>query len=151
MKGMFKVLNIVTNRNKDIQDLNDDFFDLHTCMEEITEKDKQCIKDIDGSDYITSDKIITRFGETQIEHISTGCKTMLNILHYPNTVFNVVECGDNVIDKLFELAKCNTEYTIYSQNMILPSNLTLEHSIKINGKEFDSIKDIIDWWDNNER
>ena len=62
---------------------NNLFFNLHTGNEEMSEKDKKKIKQIDGA-ILTSDKHIeTQYGLGTIRNLSSGCKTLLNIVKHP--------------------------------------------------------------------
>ena len=82
---------------------NDLFFNLHTGNEEMSEKDKKMIKQIDGA-ILTSDKHIeTRYGLGTIRNLSSGCKTLLNIVKHPEKVVCVEECGPNVLKIIFAM------------------------------------------------
>ena len=82
---------------------NDLFFNLHTGNEEMSEKDKKMIKQIDGS-ILTSDKHIeTQYGLGTIRNLSSGCKTLLNIVKHPEKVVCVEECGPNVLKIIFAM------------------------------------------------
>lgn len=75
---------------------NDLFFNLHTGNEEMSEKDKKMIKQIDGA-ILTSDKHIeTQYGLGTIRNLSSGCKTLLNIVKHPEKVVCVEEWIDYV-------------------------------------------------------
>lgn len=55
---------------------------------------------------LTEDKHIeTRYGLGTIRNLSSGCKTMLNVMKNPNKVVNADECGKNVLDILFSMEK----------------------------------------------
>ena len=80
---------------------NNLFFNLHTGNEEMSEKDKKKIKQIDGA-ILTSDKHIeTQYGLGTIRNLSSGCKTLLNIVKHPEKVVCVEECGPNVLKIIF--------------------------------------------------
>ena len=82
---------------------NDLFFNLHTGNEEMSEKDKKMIKQIDGA-ILTSDKHIeTQYGLGTIRNLSSGCKTLLNIVKHPEKVVCVEECGPNVLKIIFAM------------------------------------------------
>ena len=82
---------------------NDLFFNLHTGNEEMSEKDKKMIKQIDGA-ILTSDKHIeTQHGLGTIRNLSSGCKTLLNIVKHPEKVVCVEECGPNVLKIIFAM------------------------------------------------
>lgn len=96
-------------------DKNDYFFEFNTNITELDNLDcaKELIKKIDQSDYLGGGKIISKFTNKlvenieyhSIEHLSSGCKTLLNILLHPEIVFNTIECGYNVIDEIIKLDK----------------------------------------------
>jgi hypothetical protein len=80
---------------------NDLFFMFNTINEPLTEQDVKYIKLIDNANVLSEGRISTPMGTTTLHNLSTGCKTLLNIFHNPNILFNVVECGGNVLDILF--------------------------------------------------
>lgn len=52
-----------------------------------------------------NDKIISKFSGTTISvtEISTGCKTLINIVLNPEKPVSILECGDNVLKEIFSL------------------------------------------------
>ena len=57
------------------------------------------MKKIDGADYISKRDMRDRFGNlTSIENLSTGCKSIINCINYPQYIVNCIECGRNAID-----------------------------------------------------
>ena len=65
---------------------NDLYFNLNTCNEEMTERDINLIKQADDA-VLTPDKHIqTKFGLGTIRNLSSGCKTLLNIIKHPDKV-----------------------------------------------------------------
>ena len=40
-----------------------------------------------------------------IDKLSTGCKTTLNILYNPDVIFDIRECGENALDVIYSLPK----------------------------------------------
>ena len=82
---------------------NDLYFNLNTCNEEMTERDINLIKQADDA-VLTPDKHIqTKFGLGTIRNLSSGCKTLLNIIKHPDKVGCVEECGPNVLKIIFEM------------------------------------------------
>lgn len=80
----------------------DIFFDASVIAEEFSEVDLSIMREIDGA--VLLDKslgtIQTKFGITDIKHLSSGCKMVLSYLHmlrhrgiYNNFVLNISECG----------------------------------------------------------
>ena len=82
---------------------NDLYFNLNTCNEEMTERDINLIKQADDA-VLTPDKHIqTKFGLGTIRNLSSGCKTLLNIIKHPDKVVCVEECGPNVLRIIFTM------------------------------------------------
>jgi len=53
---------------------------------------------------LTPDKHIeTKYGLGTIRNLSSGCKTLLNIVKHPDKVINVEECGTNVLRIIFTM------------------------------------------------
>ena len=82
---------------------NDLYFNLNTANEEMTEKDIAIIKRADDA-ILTQDKHIqTKYGLGTIRNLSSGCKTLLNIIKYPEKVVCVEECGPNILKMIFQM------------------------------------------------
>lgn len=81
--------------------------------EKITKEDEEVIKEIDkavvmkeskSNDYNANWLIETPFGVSTIDHLSTGCKTVINFLHIYNKkgiALDITECGYNALEVLF--------------------------------------------------
>lgn len=110
------------------------------------------IKSIDNATIVGSeeDKImITKFGRTKdLSNLSTGCKTLLNILHLiekgdkSKTYYvNIDECGENVIPMVFNnIAETNIVACLH-HSMILGNT---GHTFEVNGTRVSSWIDVID-------
>lgn len=82
---------------------NDLYFNLHTSNEEMTEEDRKLIHQADDA-VLTPDKHIeTNYGLGTIRNLSSGCKTLLNIIKHPDKVVCVEECGPNVLKLIFQM------------------------------------------------
>ena len=96
-------------------ELNDLFFNQNT-VSFIDKQAGKIIEMIDGSKLISKYKIYSRFDEIalDIDRLSTGCKTVLNVLYYPNKVFCLKECGNNALEILyhFENGHVFSEYAL---------------------------------------
>lgn len=86
---------------------NDAFFDFDVSNGR-KKFDKICrdfMKKIDDAEYV--DRYTVKSGLTNynvsICNLSTGCKTLLNILRHPDKIFYMGECGDNVLEHIFNL------------------------------------------------
>lgn len=82
---------------------NDFYFNLNTGNEEMTEKDINIIRKADNA-ILTPDKHIqTKYGLGTIRNLSSGCKTLLNIIKHPDKVVCVEECGPNILKMIFKM------------------------------------------------
>jgi hypothetical protein len=113
------MLNIITSKEK-VKDVgkyvayNDAFFVKYTQGEKITAQDEKAIMSIDKAKLITSgegvrDRFETPYGIIGEGQLSTGCKTLLNIMHHKEKVFDCIESGGNVHEWL---SKYCCEYSI---------------------------------------
>ena len=82
---------------------NDLYFNLNTSNEKMSEKEIDLIRQVDEA-RLTSDKHIeTKYGLGTIRNLSSGCKTLLNIVKHPEKVVCVEECGPNVLKIIFAM------------------------------------------------
>ena len=83
-------------------ELNDLFFNQNT-VSFIDKQAEKIIEMIDDTKLISKYKIYSRFDEIalDIDRLSTGCKTVLNVLYYPDKVFCLKECGNNALEILY--------------------------------------------------
>ncbi len=82
---------------------NDLFFNLNTGNEELSERDTEIIKEIDDAELKDDKRIQTKYGLGTIRNLSSGCKTLLNIIKHPEKVVCVEECGPNVLKYIFSM------------------------------------------------
>lgn len=104
---------------------NDAFFDIK-CSEYLY--DNKALELIQRIDQATLDinnfTINTPFGYGNITNLSSGCKTILNILNNLDRVFSVDECEENVLDEIFLL----NDITIY---MSFPRNFKFRKGLQL--------------------
>lgn len=82
---------------------NDLYFNLNTSNEEMSKEEIELIREVDDA-ILTPDKHIeTKYGLGTIRNLSSGCKTLLNLVKHPEKVVCVEECGPNVLKKIFEM------------------------------------------------
>lgn len=82
---------------------NDLYFNLYTGNEEMTEQDKKLIRQADDAILTPDNHIETKYGLGTIRNLSSGCKTLLNIVKHPDKVVCVEECGPNVLKMIFQM------------------------------------------------
>ncbi len=127
-------------------DQNDVFFNMYT-SEWLNEKSKDIIEIIDNAKWVGSYFIKSRFDETILntDRLSTGCKTALNILYYPDKVFDIRECGENAIDVIYGMQAGN----IYCDYPLISFDMSEVYVVDKDGKkvlnDYDALKE---WWIN---
>ena len=82
---------------------NDLYFNLNTANEEISQNEINLIKQVDDAKLTLDKHIETKYGLGTIRNLSSGCKTLLNIVKHPDKVVNVEECGPNVLRIIFTM------------------------------------------------
>jgi len=109
------------------QPLNDIFFNRKFRFEDLGEIDFGLIGKIDNAYRIPNlEQFETPFGITDIYNLSTGCKTVLNVLHFRDMIFDCTECGGNALAALFDLIDETAIIIVLSHaRFILPGGVQL--------------------------
>lgn len=134
--------------DKEYVELNDVFFNQNT-VSKLDEKANAIIENIGDSKLVGKYRIESKFnGVTlDVDCLSTGCKTVLNVLYYPEKVFCLKECGDNALEALYELEKgaVYSDYAIISFEMkeVMVSDSKGARLIA----DYEELKE---WWNNEE-
>ncbi|MCM1082210.1 MAG: DUF4869 domain-containing protein [Clostridium sp.] len=86
----------------ELVELNDLFFN-QNIIERFDMRAENIIRKIDGAALREDYKITSGVnGELlNIDKLSTGCKTALNIYYFPERVFSLKECGNNALDVIY--------------------------------------------------
>ena len=82
---------------------NDLYFNLNTSNEEMSQKEVDLIRQIDGAKLTPDKHIETKYGLGTIRNLSSGGKTLLTIVKHSDKVVNVEECGPNVLKIIFTM------------------------------------------------
>lgn len=82
---------------------NDLYFNLNTSNEEMSQKEIDLIQQVDNAKLTPDKHIETKYGLGTIRNLSSGCKTLLNIVKHPDKVVCVEECGPNVLKIIFTM------------------------------------------------
>ena len=104
-KELRRMIDIYTEK-KDSKDWilqNDLYFNLNTGNEEMSQKEVDLIRQIDGAKLTPDKHIETKYGIGTIRNLSSGCKTLLNLVKHSDKVVNVEECGPNVLKIIFTM------------------------------------------------
>ena len=132
--------------DKEYVELNDLYFNMNTSSL-LDDRAKSIIEAIDSSEQISKYKIRSRFnGDVlNIDKLSSGCKTVLNVIYNPEKVFCLKECGENALDVLFGFEKG----AVYSDYPIIPFDYE-KVAVFSDGeiKEIDDYEELKEWWSN---
>lgn len=134
-------------QDKEYIELNDIFFNQNTAAK-LDERAAKYIQIIDGSEFLSKYKIRSRFEDIilNIDQLSTGCKTVLNVLYFPDKVFCLKECGNNALEILYSFDKGN----VYSEYAMIPFDM---ECVKVQTKEckvIEGYEELKEWWENEE-
>ena len=131
--------------NMEYIELNDLFFNQNTTTL-IDRRGEKSIETIDGAKLIGKYKILSRFDDVaiDIDKLSAGCKTVLNVLYYPDKVFCLKECGNNALEILYNLEKGY----VYSEYALIPFTMD---SVMVQTKSMKKIisdyEELKEWWE----
>ena len=82
---------------------NDLYFNLYTSNEAMSKNEINLIQRVDEAKLTPDKRIETKYGLGTIRNLSSGCKTLLNIVKHPDKVVCVEECGPNVLRIIFTM------------------------------------------------
>ena len=134
--------------NKEYIELNDIFFNQNTATK-LDDAAAKYIQMIDGSELLSKYKIRSRFEDIILntDQLSTGCKTVLNILYFPNKVFCLKECGNNALEILYGFE----DGYVYSDYAMIPFNMErVKVQTSRGSKEIKDYEELKEWWENEE-
>lgn len=132
----------------DYVELNDVFFNQNT-VSKLDDRANAIVEKIDDSKLIGKYKIESKFNGValDIDCLSTGCKTVLNVLYFPEKAFCLKECGDNALEVLYEL----DAGAVYSDYAIIPFDMKDVRVSDQNGiRVISDYEELKEWWNNEE-
>lgn len=135
-------------QNMEYVELNDLFFNQNTVLL-IDERAEKIIETIDSAKLISKYKISSRFNDValDIDRLSAGCKTVLNVLYYPDKVFCLKECGNNALEVLYGLEQGN----VCSEYALIPFDMDSVVVQTKTGKEIiNGYEKLKEWWEDEE-
>lgn len=127
-----------------LETLNDIFFNKNT-VEHLDARAREIIRQIDQSEMFSNYTIRSRFNHTElnIDKLSTGCKTILNIIYNPQMVFDIRECGENALDLIYRLPSGN----IYCDYPLISFDMEAVEVCDKSGKRvIQSYEELKEWW-----
>lgn len=135
-------------QNMEYIELNDVYFNQKTASI-LDERAEKIIEEIDGSMRVGKYKIRSRFDDIiiDIDKLSAGCKTALNVLYNPDKIFCLKECGNNALEVVYSLEQGN----VYSDYALIPFDMEAVN-IKTASEEkiISDYEELKEWWGNEE-
>lgn len=143
------MITIFKNKNDIPQDveyveLNDIYFN-HNTARKLDDRAQKVIGIIDQAKLIGKYKISSKFNNIilDVDKLSVGCKTVLNVLYNPDKVFCLKECGNNALEVLYNLEVGN----VYSDYALIPFEMAAVNVYTSSGKkqicDYEKLKE---WW-----
>lgn len=131
--------------DKEYVELNDLFFNMNTAFL-LDDRAKVIIRDVDSSAMISRYKIRSRFNGDVLntDKLSTSCKTVLNVMYYPDKVFCLKECGEEAVEILFAFEKG----AVYSDYAMIPFDFD-KVEVCLGGRiaVIDDYEELKTWWE----
>lgn len=128
-------------KNIKLVEQNDAYFNLYTKLHN-TELENEILKVIDKAEFASEKTFIGRsksFGGLYKECLSTGTKTLLNILNHKDVCFSLLECGDNAIDMLPRI----TEGYVFWENPITVYLGEEDCEVEYRGRSYTNFYDVL--------
>lgn len=125
-------------------ELNDVFFNQNTASR-LDGRAREIIEKIDEAKLLGKYKIESRFNGValDVDCLSTGCKTVLNVLYFPDKVFCLKECGENALEVLYGLGNG----AVYSDYAVIPFEMcTVRVSAGQSVRTIDDYEELKEWW-----
>ena len=129
-------------------ELNDLFFNKNTAAK-LDSKAAKIIEQIDGAKLIGKFRMKSKFqGDVlDIDCLSTGCKTILNVIYFPDKVFCLKECGENALEILYR----QKTGSVYSDYAMIPFDMGFVEVVSADGKTvIDDYETLKEWWGDEE-
>ena len=147
------MITIFKNKNDIPQDmeyveLNDIYFNQNTARK-LDDRASKVIGIIDEAKLISKYKICSKFDDIvlDVDKLSVGCKTVLNVLYNPDKVFCLKECGNNALEALYNLEAGN----VYSDYALIPFEMpAVSVQTSLEKKEICDYEELKEWWCNEE-
>ena len=132
----------------DYIELNDIFF-YQNYVKKLDERAGKILEKIDEAKLVSKYKIESKFNHVtlDVDCLSTGCKTVLNILYFPDKIFCIKECGDNALEILYNL----DNGSVYSDYAVMPFDIgkVKVHS-EAKSRIIEEYEELKEWWNHEE-
>lgn len=125
-------------------ELNDIYFNQNTAHK-LDDRAQKVIGIIDQARLISKYKICSKFNDIvlDVDKLSAGCKTVLNVLYNPDKVFCLKECGNNALEMLYNLDAGN----VYSDYALIPFEMaSVSVQTSLGTKVICDYEELKEWW-----
>lgn len=127
---------------------NDIFFNQNTASR-LDDRANRIVEEIDASRLLGKFRMQSRFDDVvlDVDRLSAGCKTLLNVLYYPDRAFCLKECGNNALEILYGFDRGY----VFSDYALIPFNM--KNAIvrtKNESRIIDDYEELKEWWSNEE-
>lgn len=111
-----------------------------------SEKELEILKLIENGKFVDKLSFIDRFGyKLWTSELSTGCKAAFCVLHYPDKVVDLTECGLNARDVIVSV--CDVGNVLMTNSSITFVEYKSSISVSLDGNKFDSVDDLNNYID----
>ena len=129
--------------------INDVYFN-NTTAQLLDDRAKEIIRQIDESELFDKYSIQSRFdgSKLNIDKLSTGCKTVLNIMYNPDKIFDIAECGENALEVIYSLE----DGKVYCDYPMIAFNMKQAEAVDVkNVQIFNEYEALRKWWKNEDK
>lgn len=145
------MITIFKNKNDIPQDMeyvewNDIYFNQNTAAK-LDHSAEKIMEIIDEARWVSKYKIHSKFNDVilDIDKLSSGCKTVLNVAYNPDKVFCMKECGNNALEVLYGLK----QGYVYSDYALIPFEIdAVNVQTSLEKKEISDYEELKEWWGN---
>ena len=123
---------------------NDVFFNRNTA-EMLDNRAGDIIRKIDNGEILTKYYFASRFdgSKLNVDKLSTGCKSALNIMYNTDKIFDISECGENALEVIYSFK----EGRVYCDYPMIAFNMTEAGAYESDGIHvFNDYDELREWW-----
>lgn len=125
---------------------NDIYFNQNTAAK-LDNSAEKIMEIIDEVRWVSKYKIRSKFNDVilDIDKLSSGCKTVLNVAYNPDKVFCLKECGNNALEVLYGLK----QGYVYSDYALIPFEIdAVNVQTSLEKIEISDYEELKEWWGN---
>ena len=124
--------------------VNDVYFNKYTART-LDERAGDIIHKVDDSQVLSKYYFASKFDGSRlnIDKLSTGCKTTLNIMYNPDRIFDISECGENALEAIYSLGRGS----VYCDYPMIAFDMTEAGAYDPSGiRVYHDYDELMEWW-----